>query len=359
MHEIPRPKKILMIRLSALGDVVNTLPALRLVRGAFPEAFIGWAVEDRARDIVASHPDVNEVFVFERRKWARGLKDPSTFGPTLGEILRFARRIRRRGFDVVLDFQGNAKSALHAIFSAAPFKVGFAKAWSRDMSHLARNVHVQPADGKMNRVEQNLMLAQAVCGCGPTEDTVRPGKLLKIPRESIDRAEEFVRRRFGKGAEYAVFHPGTSSFGAFKRWPAERYAELGRKLSEGHGLFVILTWSGGERKTAEDIVARIGPKAAAAPETRNVMDLAALSAKAKIFVGSDSGPLHLASAVGTPTVGLYGPKDPAVYAPYFGRGAVVRKKLACSPCTKRRCDAPECMTLITVDEVLEAAAGLL
>ncbi len=149
---------------------------------------------------------------------------------------------------------------------------------------------------------------------------------------------------------------GTSRFGEYKRWPVERFNEVIRLLNE-RGFGSLVTWGPGERELAESAAA--GTSAAVSPETRSIADLAALLSLCDAFIGSDSGPAVLAAAVDTPPVTLFGPKDPAVYAPRHPRTRVVEVPMACRPCSKRSCDDPKCMTHITVRQVADAALALL
>jgi ADP-heptose:LPS heptosyltransferase len=157
-----------------------------------------------------------------------------------------------------------------------------------------------------------------------------------------------------------ILHPGVSAFGAFKAWRIEGYAALARSLKAKQGARVAVAWGGGaELEAAKQVVKLAEGAAELAPETRSILDLAALLKRAALFVGADSGPLHLAAALGTRVVGLYGPKDPRTYGPYWENARVVRKGVKCSPCTLRRCARPECMTLLTANEVQEAALAAL
>jgi ADP-heptose:LPS heptosyltransferase len=163
-----------------------------------------------------------------------------------------------------------------------------------------------------------------------------------------------------EAGRYAVLHPGVSGFGTLKRWPAERYAVLARRLKEVRGIPVLLTAGPGEEALAEQVAAASGGAARSAPGTRNLAELGAILARAAVVVGADTGPIHLAALLGVPTVALFGPKDPAVYAPRGARVRVVWKQVWCSPCGLRRCGDPVCMTEMGVEEVLscvEAALG--
>jgi lipopolysaccharide heptosyltransferase I len=309
------PRRFLIIRLSAIGDVINTLPSVSLLRRHAADSQIVFAVEDRAKDVVVGHPDVNQVVVFPRKRWKTMIRSFDL--RVLGEFFRYVRRIRSFGFEIALDFQGNLKGALHSFFSGAPRRIGFAKGHVYEGNHLFSTERVVP--DRPHRVEKFASLLRPV-GIEPKDLRYR---LPPIPPFKHPRT-------------YAVIHPGTSDHGPEKRWPKERFAELARRLNRELELDVIVTWGPGERELAESVSAIL------APATRSLMELAGIIQGARLFVSADTGPMHLAAACGTPCIALFGPKDPAVYRPY-GEGHTVIYR-------------PEGMAQITVDEVFKAAA---
>ncbi len=338
----PEPSRILFIRLSAVGDVINTIPALEAVRAGLPDAFIGFVVEDRAYDLIAGHPSVDRVHLFPRRRWERMAHCPLQWGHVLGEFSRFARDLRRERYDVALDFQGNLKGAMHGLLSGIRRRVGFSRGYCREASHFFTNLHVTPPGGpSANRVEKYLSLAAAL-------GVPVNGASYRLPSSpaSTARVSEFLAREGLAG--YAAIHPGTSAFGKAKRWPPPRFSELARRIGEERGLKSVITWGPGERAISEEISRGSGGHAIPAPETRSILDLAELIRRARIFVGCDSGPLHLSSAVGTPSVALFGPKDPRVYGPYNPRRRIVYKPAEGDP-----------MGAITVEDAFRAVADLL
>jgi ADP-heptose:LPS heptosyltransferase len=155
-----------------------------------------------------------------------------------------------------------------------------------------------------------------------------------------------------------VLHPGTSRFGAFKQWPVDRWGRLARALAHEMDARVLVTWGPGEEDAARD-VAWLSDHRAICPATRTLHDLVALIRHADVFIGSDSGPTCIADALGVPTVALFGPKDPRVYGPRSARSRVVRCHADCSPCGRRSCPDPICMTGITPEQVLESVCEVL
>jgi 3-deoxy-D-manno-octulosonic-acid transferase/heptosyltransferase-1 len=316
--EVVSPR-ILFIRLSAVGDVINTLPALEALRRGLPHARIGFVVEDRAHDLIANHPSVDQVHLFRRRRWARWLHQPIHWAQLARETADFLGGIRRERYEVALDFQGNLKGALHGLVSGASRRIGFARGHCREANYFFNNQHVEPPGGhKINRVEKFLSLAAAL-GVPVTN----AGYRLPESPGSAARVDHFLKDR-GIGAHVTI-HPGTSDFGKLKRWRPERFAELAERIGREYPLCPLITWGPGERALAEEIVAGSRGRAVLAMETRSILDLAELIRSSRLFVGCDSGPLHLSSAVRTPSVALFGPKDPRTYGPYNPHHRVIHK----------------------------------
>ncbi len=336
-------RRILCVRLSAVGDVINTLPALEALRRGFPAARVGFVVEDRAHDLIARHPSVDRVHLYRRKRWARWLHQPSNWPALYREFGAFAREIRAERYDVALNFQANLKGAMHALLSGAPRRIGFARGHCREAAFFFDNEHVAPPGGeRINRVEKFLSLAAALGA------PVR-GASYRLPetREPSVRVAAFLADRGLR--DYVAIHPGTSDFGRLKRWLPERFAALASRIGSEIELPSVVTWGPGERELAEGIVAGSGGRAMLAMETRNILDLAEIIRRARLYVGCDSGPLHLSSAVGTPSVALFGPKDPETYGPYNPLRRVVYKGG----------DGDASMEAITVDEVFRAVKDLL
>jgi lipopolysaccharide heptosyltransferase I len=336
--------RILFIRLSAVGDVINTLPALEALRRGMPDAFIGYAVEDRAHDLISNHPSVNRVHLYRRRRWARYLHQPIHWWEALTEFSSYCAEIRRERYEIALDFQGNLKGAMHGLFSGARRRVGFSRGHCKENNYFFNNEHVTPPGGteKINRVEKFLSLVGHL-GVAVTS----AGYRLPETRDGRARVDAFLTAQRLK--DYAVIHPGTSDFGALKRWKTERFAELAGRIGRSTPLTPVISWGPGERPLAEEVVAGSGGAAVLAMETKNILDLAELIRSARLYVGCDSGPLHLSSAVATPSVALFGPKDPRTYGPYNPHHRVVLKGEL----------GQGSMEAITVDDAFAAVQDLL
>lgn len=326
-------ERILLVRLSALGDVVQSLAALAALRAARPQSEIGWLVEDRHGGVLHGHPQIDRVFVFERTK-----------GP-LRAALRVRREMRAWRPDVAVDLQGNLRSAVLTRLSGAARRIGLAAGEAREGAHLFATETVPRGPDREHRADRALRLL-APLGARPGPSAVPP----PIPGEASAAMSSALSALGAADGGYALLVPGTSDFGAFKRWPAARFGELAARLAAERGLPSLVAYGPGQRGLAEAAVAASGGAARLAPETRGLGELLALLRGAALVVGADSGPVVLASLLGTRTVVLFGPKDPAVYAPRGPRTEVVWKHVYCSPCKLRRCGDPICMTTMETGE---------
>lgn len=348
-------EKILIVRLSAIGDVTHVLPALRCLRRNYPYAKIAWLVEDKAAGLLQGHPDLDEVIVFPRRRWRKGILGPTRLPATVSEALGFfSHELRSREFDVAIDFQGNLKSGIMTLLSAAPVRIGFARGHCREYNHLFTNLHVTPPGKRIHRVEKNLSLLTAL-DIEPTYEH----STINVPFEDREYITRALAEYVGRAGPLVVIHPGTSKFGAYKRWPARSFTELGNMLTGELGATVLVSWGADELETADEIVSGIRHSGYLAPETTTLGQLTSLIGQANLFISGDTGPMHIASTLGVPQAAIFGPKDPTIYGPYNKHSIVIRKEVECSPCTRRTCDNPVCITDITPEEVFEAARELL
>jgi heptosyltransferase-1 len=338
-------ERILLVRLSAIGDVLQCLHGLAALRAARPGAAIHWLVEDRCASVLRDHPHLDGIVVFERRALSRELRRPWLWPAAAARILRLRRELRALRPTVSVDLQVNLKGALLARLSGAPRRIGLSLFATEGVRLPAPPVH------RADRARALL----APLGAG----TATPAPAVGGVAAAGPWAEESLRALGLVPGRFAVFHPGVSGFGDFKRWPPARYADLARRLGEERGLPVLLTAGPGEEALADEVAAASGGAARRAPPTGSLDRLGALLARAAVVVGADTGPVHLAAVLGVPTVALFGPKDPKVYAPRGPGVRVVWKQVWCSPCRLRRCGDPVCMTEMRLDEVLPAVEAAL
>ena len=344
--------RILLIRLSAIGDVIHALHALAALKAARPEAHVGFLVEDRAASLIEGHPDIDMVHVYRRKDWQESLLTSPT--RVVGEAAKLVRELRSCRYEVAVDFQGNLKGGVLARLSGAPRRIGLAAGFGKEGNHRFQTEWVEPGPDAIHRVDRALALV-APLGANGRRGTlrvaVRPGDAAAM--------DEFLAVESLADGRFALLHPGTSRFGLHKRWPASRFGELAMRLAAERDLRSVVTWGPGEEGLAREAVEGSGGAAVAGPRTPRLTALARLAERAAVVVAADTGALHLAALIGTPTLGLFGPKDPAVYGPRGARAAVVTKGVDCSPCSKRSCPDPVCMKSITVEDVVVAISELL
>ena len=331
-------RRFLIARMSAVGDTILTLPVACALRDQFRHAYIAWVVERKASPMVLGHPCLDEVFVLERGWFTR----PRA-------LLAARRLLRSRGFHVAIDCQGMTKSALACWLSAAPLRIGHAGPAGRELSRWLNNRLVESRRAHVTDRALELLAPLGIC---------RPEVRWELP--ITDAARSAVRQAIltlGLQRGYAVINPGASW--ESKLWEMDRFAAVARHLGERHGLPVLIVWgSGRERGWAEHIVAASGGHAVAAPPT-NLTELAALVREARLFISGDTGPLHMAVAVGTPTIGLYGPTRAEECGPYGKPHVAIQVQYQSGSHKQRRRAGNWAMRLITAEMVCQQCDVLL
>lgn len=346
--EVASPKKILIVRLGAMGDVLHALPAAMYLKSVYPNSQIGWVIEKRWSPLLEwrfhQHPFPDVVHKVDTRGWRKKLWASS------GEIAASVRALRREKYDTAVDFQGAMKSAMIALLSGAPRRFGFADSWEKTASLFYTNpvrtraVHV---------VRQNRELAVEVAGDLSTAEV--SGSFFQWAPSDPAIHEwlntELLRLRLQNG--FAILNPG-AGWGA-KQWPVERYAELARELG-AYGLRSLVNHGPGEEELAANVEQNSDGHAVAASFT--ISQLMALTRKASLFVGGDTGPMHLAALLNVPVVALFGPTDPARNGPY-GTKSIVLRDPASVTSHKRIREIEAGLRNITVPQVLKAVYELL
>jgi ADP-heptose:LPS heptosyltransferase len=325
--------KALVVRLSSIGDVVHTLPALAALRTHGWD--VAWLVEPAARSLLEGQPMLERVVVL-----------PAARSFRLGSARSALSPLREEPRDVALDFQGLWKSAFWARRSRARRVIGFDGPWRREpLSAWLLTERAELDTDQPHVIDKNLALLRAIGidAVGSREFPLPPAALRSAA------VEEGLERSGLLG--FAVLNPGGGW--ASKLWSPEGYGAVARGLRQ-RGFRALVTFGPGEERLADRVVAASdGAAERCFPTT--LLDLAALFRKARLVVAADTGPLHLACAVGAPVVGIYGPTDPARNGPFSPRDVVVRRTPLCSPCHRRACSTHEgVMQAITAEEVLRA-----
>ncbi len=337
------PERVLVVRLGAVGDVVRTLPALRLMRRAWPSTRFAWAVEEGAAPFLEGHPDLDTLILIERKRISRALSGVS---PRALALLRDVRR-RLRAFDpgVAFDFQSSFKSGLVAWLSGASVRFGFDAPYDREGSHRFANRRVHLPEPRIHRVERAASLVRAA---GVPDAPL----VADLALSATERAEGRARLDALVGERRPVIlAPFSSRRQAWKRYPLERWAAIARGLGAA-GCAPVVIGGPGEADEARELCAAGGPGAVASTDLA-LRELAALIGAAELLIGGDTGPMHIAWAMGTRVVALYGPTDPVLNAP-FGEGHAI---LAPPERTGRQ--DPDPFPGIGADAVLGAAERVL
>ena len=342
--------RLLIVRLSAMGDVIHTLPAAQALREAFPDAMIGWLIEERWAELLcapgatrrgprsAQRPLVDWVHTVSLAGWRKSLFTVST----AQQIARVWNDVRSARYDVAVDLQGAIRSAVLARWSGARVVYGSAEARESEASLwytrrvVTRGAHV---------IEQNLSVASAVAQRKMSVPSV------ELPRDVA--AEQRVAEKVAGVGEFAILNPG-AGWGA-KRWPAERYGRVARALAKD-GLRSLLNCGPGEDELARE--AEAASDGAARAIQCSISELIALTRRARLFIGGDTGPLHLAAALQVPVVAIFGPTDPARNGPYGTRSIVLRNPESVTS-HARRAQPEEGLLEIGVEAVVDAARTLL
>lgn len=325
------PARVLIIKPSAIGDVVHALPVLDLLRRRWPAARYSWLVTPACAGILDGHPMLHEVIRFERKRYGRAWRSPRA----LAALFRFAQGLHGRGFDLTIDLQGLFRSGWLAAATRAPVRVGLADA--RELAPAFYTHAVPVGDRERHAVERYLCVAEALgCGRGPVR--------FPFATDDADRAHVAAM----VPPRYAVLLPGTNW--QTKRWPVEKFAALVAPLGERFGLAVVAAGAPHEAS----LCGQVGGVVNLAGRT-TLRQLVALIERAKLVVANDSGPMHIAAALGRPLVTPFGPTNPLRTGPYRRMESVIRADLPCSPCYSRKCSHQSCLRWVGTEAVLEMA----
>jgi heptosyltransferase I len=327
--------RFLIVRLGSLGDVVHAIPAAAALRHAYPAARVDWMVDPRYVELLNLVESVDERIPVDPRALGRAADR--------GALLRTLWALRRTRYDVVIDLQGLLKSALLARAAGGVRTVGFPRAHLREPA--ARLLYTQTRDpGPATHViHKNLALLAAV---GVSDPRVRFP--INIPRTPPVQA---VNARFA-GRRFALINPGAAW--PNKRWPPERFGAVAAALHRDHALSSVVLWGPGEEGLAADVVAASSGAAGMSPPT-TIADIVGLARSARLMVSGDTGPLHIAAAVGTPIVALFGPTYPERNGPWAQEDVTLSQVRQCACHYERECRrANRCIDDIRVEDVVDA-----
>jgi lipopolysaccharide heptosyltransferase II len=336
MINLPSQPRLLIVKLSAIGDCLLASPVARALRVKFPDAHIAWVVQSKSHAVVEGNPFIDETIIWQ--------------GAGVGGALTTVREIRRRRFDALLDLQGLLKSALLVRLSGA--KVRLVSNRAKPVAQRAANVIVPMPEPVPHAAQQYLRMAAAL-------DANSEDCRLIMPLDDCDRqfADDFLRQHNVNGATLVGVNPSASR--PIKRWQVEKFAAIADAVA-ARGAIPMVFGSPTEMADAQRLVSltKCPPLMAAGKTT--LRQLAALLERCAVLVTADTGPMHVATAVGTPVVAVFGPTDPFCTGPVGDEHIVVTKDLPCRPCLQKpTCQRFECLTDMTVDDVLPAVLRIL
>ncbi len=343
---------ILIVKTSAIGDVIHTLPALNALRRKYPEARIDWLVEEAAADLVIGHAAIDNVLISKRKAWIRDLKQSRVKAAWQG-VAGFVKKMRSTEYDLLLDFQGLLKSGIFVWLARAKRKVGFGKGMEHaEGSYIFLNEPIPPVNMDQHAVIRELLLLKAI---GVESEEI----IFDLP------VGEEQRKKIGQMLEAEGIDPtkplvaiNPMTTWATKHWRNERFARVADQLL-ARGLAVVFSGGPQDVQGIEEIRAAMLGKATSLAGRTTLKELAALYDRSALLITTDTGPMHLAAAAGTPVVALFGPTAPWRTGPFGTGHMILRAKIACSPCLKKQCTQKhECMEQITMEQVVQATLNV-
>jgi heptosyltransferase I len=355
------PTRILLVRYSALGDVIQTLPILSMLRASYPEAKIGWAIDAALVPAIKGHPDLDYIHVCERKKWFDDLKSPALWQSTFAAVISFINEVKAINYDVAIDAQGLLKTAVLPYFAGIKRRIGYRH--GRELStlfytekYLNQKEYFDPS---VHHLEHMALLAEAI-GAADVRHSIEPPA---VPRAVKEKIAKLFEQAFSTASPVVALAPATQW--QSKHWPEEHWAALLYQLLAKTNLNILLISSAGDAPLIQRILrtfppAQLNGRVFNASGKTSVQEMYALYQHVTAAIGSDSAPLHIAGAVKVPVlIGLYGPTGYRRTAPIGSDHIQLLSsegKLPCQPCHKRICPlrTNECMTGITPPDVFAA-----
>jgi heptosyltransferase-1 len=350
--------KILIVKLSAIGDVIHTLPAVNALRRHYPQAHITWLVESAAADLVIGHPAVDRVIVSRRKEWIRALRS-GAHRQVWPQFSRFFSALREDRYDLVFDFQALLKSGVMIALTKAGQKIGF----DRGMEHMEHsywflNRRIPAVSMERHALLRNLELIKAA-GVACRQIEYR----LPIPDSDRRKVAVLLQRAAGRGSDAPAARPLVAvnpvAKWESKLWSERGFAAVADAVQDRYGGTIVFTGSAADRPAVDRIRGRMRRGSTDLAGSTSLKQLAALFATCDLLISTDTGPMHLAAAVDTPVVALFGPTAPWRTGPFGSGHQVVRAPLRCGPCFKRRCHKGGCMSTITAAQVLKGVDRIL
>jgi heptosyltransferase I len=344
---------ILIVKTSAIGDVAHTLPALNALRRHFPKAHITWLVEEASAEILNNHQALDRVLICRRKKWINDFSKPLSFIKILKEIRNFIKSLRDTEYDLVIDFQGLLKSSIWVFFSKAKRKVGFGPGMDHaEHSFIFLNERVPAVSMEHHAVNRELMLLSAI---GIPCDKIGFG----FPIDTLDRKKiKNLLWSYMISETDRVVAINPMARWETKLWESRKFAQVADQLCE-KGFKVCFTGAKDDIDEIEKIRSFMTHNTVNLAGKTSLKTLAALYEIAELLLTTDTGPMHIAAAINTPVVALFGPTAPSRTGPFGAGHRIVDVRKDCSPCFKRFCPTKACMKEITAEMAMEKMEHIL
>ena len=335
-HQAMNQQRILVIKLSSTGDIILSTPSLRAIRQTYPQAWISVLTESGSASILQRSPYINEIISYDPKRRHRGV---------IG-IFRLAEELRERRFDKVIDLQNNKTSHLAGFLSFADLRYGYRNGkWDFFLTHACKEWKK-----KIPAVQHQFQLLR-FAGISPQDESLE----LWISSEEEEKVKQWIVDAWiSENQKLVAVSPFTSKRWMSKRWDTNRMAELIDRLGKD-GIRTVIIGAPGEEEESQQLLQKTQSSPLNLVGKTSMMELGALLKQCEVLLTHDSAPLHVAAAVGTPFIALFGSTDPSRHLPPYKNGSIIYKKLTCQPCYKTRCPLihHQCLENVTVDEVYQ------
>ena len=337
-------KKILIIKLSSIGDVVHSLPFLEVIKDNFPSARIDWLVEEASSLILEGHPALSRIIISRRKTWQKNLLRSSRWISLLSEAIHLLREVREYRYDLVIDLQGLFRSGIMVGLSRGERKIGMIGA--REGGGWFINEKPVPVDYAQHAVDRYLQVAEYL-GCNVTPWQGH------IPVRNADKGKiNLLIGNEGAGKRPIVVINPMARWET-KLWQTAGFAALADRLYDELSCRIIFTGSRQDRAIIDEIAGRMKGTPINLAGRTSLKELAYLYTLCSVLITTDTGPMHIAAAMGCPVIAIFGPTDPVRTGPYGLGHEVIRTDIPCSPCFKKKCEDMTCMKQITVERCFE------
>ncbi|MBW2217701.1 MAG: lipopolysaccharide heptosyltransferase II [Deltaproteobacteria bacterium] len=338
-------KNILIVKLSSIGDVVHSLPFLEVIKGKFPHARIDWVVEEASSQILKDHPAIDGLIVSRRKAWQKKFFKGLGCLSVLREAIQLLGEVRERRYDIVVDLQGLFRSGFLVGLSRGIRKIGMVGA--REGGGLFLNEKPVPVDYEQHAADRYLEVAEYL-GC---DSTAWKGDIPVLDADKGMVDELFQNSGPAKRPLIAI---NPMARWQTKLWKAESFAALADRLCEELSCRIVFTGSGQDRAVIEEISEMMKECPINLAGRTSLKELAYLYSICDVLITTDTGPMHIAAAMGCRVIALFGPTDPLRTGPYGREHNVIRTDMECSPCFKKDCEHMNCMKQITVEKCFNA-----